>query len=116
MIDPSKKYKTRDGKPVIHLHRAPEGWPTSFPWRGIVGENHDVTWNDDGRVFINDKSHSDLIEDREPLEFTQIVDAKGTRFNNESNLTLAEWDWKYPRDAPHRIATFIEKIQTPETP
>ena len=67
MIDPSKKYTTRDGKPVTHLHRAPEGWPTSFPWRGIVGEATARTWNEDGVVYIGEKSQDDLVEVHEPM-------------------------------------------------
>ena len=78
-IDPSKKYMTRDGKPITHLHRAPEGWPTSFPWRGIVGEEAALTWNEDGVVYIGEKSQDDLVEVREPMRLRMLV-------KDESNM------------------------------
>lgn len=108
-IDPNKKYKTRDGKPVTHLHRAPEGWPNSFPWRGIIGENHAVNWNDEGMVYTNEKSHSDLIEDRKPLEVQIVIDREGKAFGFAN--TNKEWYDNYKPDlAPFRVATFREVL------
>jgi hypothetical protein len=66
-IDPSKKYTTLDGKPVTHLHRAPEGWPTSFPWRGAIDSCGTGTWSDDGKYTDEEIHRFDLVEVREPM-------------------------------------------------
>ena len=107
-IDPSKKYQTRDGMPVEFLHRAPEGWPGKYPWRGFV-ERVTVTWDDEGKEFgpNNDRS-SDLIEVREPMEVLVVVDARNRPAVLGGNA--AGWDHTYPEHAPHRIATFREVL------
>ena len=107
-IDPSKKYTTRDGRPVECLHRAPEGWPGGYPWRGVVGGGSQ-TWDDNGRAFSDDiKSRCDLLEVREPLEVLIVVDAKNRHVVFGGNA--AAWDHASPEHAPHRIATFREVI------
>lgn len=69
-IDINKKYRTRDGREVRLLHRAPEGWPTSYPWRGIVGDASRLTWTDHGVQDLDDSPNDDdLIEVREPREW-----------------------------------------------
>jgi hypothetical protein len=75
-IDPSKKYKTRSGRTVEFLHRAPEGWPGEYPWIGIVGGKPQC-WMDNGSEF-NDATESadDLIEVCEPMRIKLWV--KGT--------------------------------------
>jgi hypothetical protein len=66
-IDPSKKYRTRSGKPVTCLHRAPQEWPTPFPWRGIV-EGFSLSWSDSGRECYDMlEVTNDLVEVREPM-------------------------------------------------
>jgi hypothetical protein len=66
-IDPSKKYRTRSGRTVEFLHRAPEGWPGSFPWRGIVA-GEPITWMENGSEFKDsNESADDLVEVREPM-------------------------------------------------
>ena len=105
-IDPSKKYTTRDGRPVEFLHRAPEGWPSGYPWRGVVGSGT-ASWDDDGR-FYDDSAQclQDLVEVREPLEVLVVVDARNRPAVLGGNA--AGWDHTYPEHAPHRIATFRE--------
>lgn len=69
-IDINKKYRTRDGKPVEYLHRVPEGLPTPYPWRGTVDGN-EISWTDEGRLLSGERtSPFDLIEVREPREWT----------------------------------------------
>lgn len=62
-IDPTKKYKTRDGRAVTGLHRLaePEGWYT------IAGTVHDFdgsvseeTWTDDGTFLFQEPGDLDL--------------------------------------------------------
>jgi len=65
-IDPSKKYKTRDGRPVTCLHRVPEDWPTRHPWRGIV-DQEEVRWTDSGNFIEGGTRRHDLVEVREPM-------------------------------------------------
>ncbi len=66
-IDPSKKYRTRSGRPVEFLHRAPEGWPVEYPWIGIVG-GRPQCWMDSGSEFNEaTESSDDLVEVREPM-------------------------------------------------
>jgi hypothetical protein len=66
-IDPSKKYRTRSGRTVEFLHRAPQGWPGSFPWRGIVA-GEPITWMENGSEFNEaTESPDDLVEVREPM-------------------------------------------------
>ena len=105
-IDPSKKYTTRDGRPVEFLHRAPEGWPGEYPWRGIVGSGT-ASWDDDGR-FYDDSAQclQDLVEVREPLEVQLVVDSKGEVFTGKRQA--AWYDSTIPDRAPFRIATFRE--------
>jgi hypothetical protein len=70
MIDTSKKY-TSGGHPVECLHRAPEGWTDTCPWRGIVkGESR--TWSDCGRFGLL-ASNLDLVEVREPLRAKVLI-------------------------------------------
>jgi hypothetical protein len=71
MIDASKKY-TSGGHPVTHLHRAPDGWPSSYPWRGIVN-GQDERWRDDGGFYAKGNSLLDLTEVREPLQAKVLV-------------------------------------------
>jgi hypothetical protein len=71
-IDPSKKY-TSGGHPVEHLHRAPEGWPIPYPWRGVVN-GLGMSWTDEGRYNkILTNADRDLIEVREPLRARVLV-------------------------------------------
>jgi hypothetical protein len=72
-IDPSKKYRTRSGRTVEFLHRAPEGWPGERPWRGIVA-GEPLTWMDNGSE-INEATGSadDLVEVREPMRLKMLV-------------------------------------------
>ena len=80
-IDINKKYRTRDGREVRLLHRVPEGWPTSYPWRGIVGDASHLTWTDHGVQDLDDPpSDDDLIEDREPREWTLAVSVGGAAY------------------------------------
>ena len=75
-IDPSKKYTTRDGRPVTLLHRVPEGWPGEYPWRGIVN-GQPLSWMDNGSAFSEaTESTDDLVEVREPMRIKLWV--KGT--------------------------------------
>lgn len=69
-IDPTKKYRTRGGQEVTLLHRVPDGWPTIYPWRGIVC-NSPSSWTDGGEEDIDDEvgSPHDLVEVREPREW-----------------------------------------------
>jgi hypothetical protein len=80
-IDPSKKYKTRSGRPVEFLHRAPEGWPGERPWRGIVA-GEPITWRDNGSEFNEAiESADDLVEVREPMMIKMwIKDGHGPIF------------------------------------
>ena len=67
-IDITKKYRTRDGRDVTLLHRAPDGWPTKWPWRGMIsGES--ATWTNEGHHIRGGNGDWDLIEIREPREF-----------------------------------------------
>jgi hypothetical protein len=67
-IDPTKKYTTRSGKAVTCLHRAPEGWPTPFPWRGAIESQGTGVWTDDGSFTdMEEPNRFDLIEVREPM-------------------------------------------------
>ena len=107
-IDPSKKYTTRDGKPVTHLHRAPKGWPDDLPWRGIAGGVVE-TWGEDGRAYAPTvESPDDLIEVREPLELCLAIDKNGITWICYGNGTEEWWDESFPNHAPFRIATFRE--------
>jgi len=64
-IDPSKRY-TCDGKPVEFLHRRPDGWPTEYPWEGIV-DGVKWSWTDEGVYDLEDPENGgDLVEVREP--------------------------------------------------
>jgi hypothetical protein len=73
-IDPSKKYRTRCGSPVTCLHRAPEGWPTPFPWRGAIDRRGSGVWTDDGSFTDREENHRfDLIEVREPMRLRMLV-------------------------------------------
>jgi hypothetical protein len=65
-IDPSKKY-TSGGHPVEFLHRAPEGYPDPYPWRGMV-DGEEFTWTDEGYHIIGDP-HPDL-------DLTEAVEPK----------------------------------------
>ena len=115
-IDPNKKYTTRDGRPVEFLHRAPEGWPSPFPWRGLA-DGLIITWRDNGRVFSVDvESSSDLVEVREPMELKVSIDKNGITCICYGNGTEEWWDESFPNHAPHRIVTFVEKQLTSETP
>jgi hypothetical protein len=72
-IDPNKKY-TSGGHPVEFLHRAPEGWPIPYPWRGVVN-GFGMSWTDEGRYNkILTNADRDLIEVREPLRIKLAVD------------------------------------------
>ena len=107
-IDPSKKYQTRDGKPVTHLHRVPDGWPSNFPWRGLA-DGSVITWCDNGRAFIDDAdSPADLLEVREPMELEVSMDKYGITCICDGNCTAEWWDKSFPNHAPHRIVTFRE--------
>ena len=66
-IDITKKYRTRDGRDVTLLHRLPEGWPTGYPLRGVVG-GAESEWTDMGTYLPTIETNNDLIEIREPLE------------------------------------------------
>ena len=115
-IDPSKKYTTRDGRPVKFLHRAPEGWPGEYPWRGFV-DKLSRTWDDDGREFSSKtNTPSDLVEVREPLEVRLVIDGRGEIWGLAEENTAKFYDRSWPSDAPHRIATFVEKQPTIKTP
>ena len=71
-IDITKKYQTRDGRDVTLLHRAPDGWPTKWPWRGMIsGES--VTWTDEGHHIRGGNDDWNLIEVREPREFELAI-------------------------------------------
>jgi hypothetical protein len=75
-IDPSKKY-TSGGHPVEHLHRAPEGWPSVYPWRGLV-DGVIKAWTDEGRLNGDyPDARFDLIEVREPLRAKVAVHPNG---------------------------------------
>ena len=71
MIDASKKY-TSGGHPVTLLHRAPEEWPTKFPWRGIV-DGVERLWTTEGQYYLGGESGHDLTEVREPLRARVLV-------------------------------------------
>lgn len=71
-IDPSKKYKSNRVE-VTHLHRVPDGAPTEYPWRGFV-DGYSRSWTEDGRYDADGMvSSKDLVEDREPREWTLVV-------------------------------------------
>ena len=107
-IDPNKKYQTRDGVPVTHLHRAPEGWPTNHPLIGIVDGNV-TTWDDDGRAHgLHAETPDDLIEVREPLEVRLAIDGKEKIWGFAEQNTAKFYDGNVPHRAPFRIATFRE--------
>ena len=109
-IDPSKKYTTRDGMPVTHLHRAPEEWPSGYPWRGVVGGGSQ-TWDDDGRALTADSEcPSDLVEVREPLEVNLVIDGAGKVYRFAEENTAKFYDGNWPSRAPFRIATFREVL------
>lgn len=81
-IDPNKKYRTRDGREVTLLHRAPEGWPNSYPWRGLVSGDHVISWADDGSVGPVQNDRYDLVEVRDPREFDVFVRHDGTVYHS----------------------------------
>jgi hypothetical protein len=91
-IDPSKKYQTRSGRPVTLLHRVPEGWPASRPWRGLVDGN-EMDWLDSGTVFYGSVDGScDLVEVREPMRVRiWIKDGHGPIFC-VSDTELTTWN------------------------
>jgi hypothetical protein len=101
-IDPSKKYTTRDGRPVTCLHRVPDGFKTKYPWRGIV-DQEEVRWTDSGNFIEGGTRRHDLIEVREPMRLKMwIKDGHGPIFcpsddgraigkMNELNYTLKEF-------------------------
>ena len=80
-IDPSKKYKTKEGREVVNLVRVPENYEAVYPWTGFV-EGEWQTWTDDGRYFAGGDADGDgefdLIEVIEPREWTLDV-RPGTR-------------------------------------
>jgi hypothetical protein len=104
-IDPSKKYKTRSGRPVEFLHRAPEGWPNSFPWRGIVA-GEPISWMDNGSQF-NDATEraNDLIEVCELMRLNVWVkDGHGPIFCvSDTELTT----WKM-NELGYTLKEFVE--------
>lgn len=111
MIDPTKKYQTRDGREVQFLHRAPEGWPPPYPWRGIV-EGVPKIWCEEGQYYDHGGNHPlDLVEVREPREF----------WRNEYPEKLGPVCFISREDAdgdsrPHRIRAvrFVEVIEDQE--
>ena len=107
-IDPSKKY-TSGGKPVEFLHRAPEGWPGPFPWRGIVN-GAPSSWTDDGWCYAGSPSSNDLIEVREPMEVMVVMNCDG-KPEAITSSTLNGWDTAFPQNAPHTIKKFREVIE-----
>jgi hypothetical protein len=80
-IDINKKYRTKEGDDVKFLHRVPDGWPTQYPWRGIIGDGNQMSWTDDGRQNVNRSPNDyDLIEVREPREWTLAVAQGNTAY------------------------------------
>lgn len=108
-IDRNKKY-TSNGNPVEYLHRAPEGWPEEFPWRGIVNGDA-LTWTDEG-CFCADYANNpnNLVEVCEPLEVMVAVNCHGEP-ESVSCSTVEGWDAAFPQNAPHRLVKFREVIQ-----
>ena len=104
-IDPSKKYTTRDGRPVTHLHRVPDGFKTKYPWRGIIYQE-EVRWTDSGTFIEGSTRSHDLVEVREPLEIELVVTGNGKWF--ATLLNTDHWDKVNPNNAPHRTAKFRE--------
>ena len=90
-IDPSKKYKTRSGRPVEFLHRAPEGWPGEYPWRGIVG-GEPQCWMDSGVEFDEKvESADDLVEVREPMRLRVWIKDGESPIACLSDTELTTW-------------------------
>lgn len=66
-IDLSKTYRTRDGRPVTLLHRRPDGWPSDYPYVGLIN-GVSCVWLANGRVTKESIHNGDLVEAREPKE------------------------------------------------
>jgi hypothetical protein len=95
MIDASKKY-TSGGHPVTLLHRAPEGWPTKFTWRGIV-DGVERLWTTEGQYYLGNKSGHDLTEVREPLRAKVAVHPNGNvahLLNNDTTQSDMSPGWR----------------------
>lgn len=95
-IDITKKYRTRDGREVKLLHRVPEGWPTEYPWHGIV-DGRRLTWTDHGLPNLDDSPNDeDLIEVREPREWVLSVKPGTLKvseiYEDEGPLDLHGWE------------------------
>jgi len=109
-IDPTKKYRTRDGRSVEFLHRFPDGWPTQWPVRGVV-DGMEMSWDDDGIECSSGKpSRRDLFEVREPLEVILILDDDGTPFGF-ADMDVKTFDVLKKPNAEYRTAKFREVIE-----
>ena len=105
-IDINKKYRTKDGLEVTHLHRAPDGWPVDcYPWRGLI-EGNPATGTEEGRSgeqIGTPPNSDDLVEVREPRQWTLRVDGQKLRIWNGCT-----WQSGWPEGMEIRVREIID--------